>query len=129
MSRKNAHFQNQTTERDFMTWNIQRLVCDLDGSNSYRATVPHYLIRLYTTTDKRSTQKLQMHSKIALNEPYILGTPFTDAQIYSNLGMALSSMRCYNEAFQYLKKAQRLGLNNPSIEQELLWLKNNIGLF
>ena len=27
------------------------------------ATVPHYLIRLYTATDKRSTQKLQMHSK------------------------------------------------------------------
>ena len=67
--------------------------------------------------------------KKALNEPYIPGTPFTDAQIYSNLGMALSSMRCYNEAFQCLKKAQRLGLNNPSIEQELLWLKNNIGLF
>lgn len=67
--------------------------------------------------------------KKALNEPYIPGTPFTDAQICSNLGMALSSMRCYNEAFQCLKKAQRLGLNNPSIEQELLWLKNNIGLF
>lgn len=43
VAKKNAHFQNQTTERDFMTWNIQRLVCDLDGSNSYRATVPHYL--------------------------------------------------------------------------------------
>lgn len=67
--------------------------------------------------------------KKALNEPYTPGTPFTDAQIYSNMGMALSSMRRYNEAFQSLKKAQSLGLNNPSIEKELLWLRNNIGLF
>lgn len=65
----------------------------------------------------------------ALNEPYTPGTPFTDAQIYSNMGMALSSMRRYSEAFQSLKKAQSLGLNNPSIEKELLWLRNNIGLF
>lgn len=65
----------------------------------------------------------------ALNEPYTPGTPFTDAQIYSNMGMALSSMRRYREAFQSLKKAQSLGLNNPSIEKELLWLRNNIGLF
>lgn len=65
----------------------------------------------------------------ALKEPYIPGTPYTDAQIYSNLGMALSSIRCYKEAFQSLKKAQSLGLNNPSIEKELLWLRNNVGLF
>lgn len=66
--------------------------------------------------------------KNALNELYTPGTPFTDAQIYSNMGMALSSLRKYSEAFQALKKAQSLGLNNPSIEKELLWLKNNIGL-
>lgn len=67
--------------------------------------------------------------KNALNEPYTPGTPFTDAQIYSNMGMALSSLRRYSEAFQALKKAQSLGLNNPSIEKELLWLRNNVGLF
>lgn len=67
--------------------------------------------------------------KKALDEPYTVGTPFTDAQIYSNMGMALSSVRRYSEAFQSLKKAQSLGLNNPSIEKELLWLRNNIGLF
>lgn len=67
--------------------------------------------------------------KNALNEPYIPGTPFTDAQIYSNIGMALSSLRRYTEAFQALKKAQSLGLNNPSIERELLWLRNNVGIF
>lgn len=65
----------------------------------------------------------------ALSEPYIPGTPFTDAQIHANIGMALSSMKCYNEAFYALKKAQSLGLNNATIEKELLWLKNNIGLY
>ncbi len=67
--------------------------------------------------------------KQALNEPYIPGTPYTDAQIYSNMGMALSSMMLYKDAFYALKKAQSLGLNNPSIEKELNWLKNNIGLY
>lgn len=65
----------------------------------------------------------------ALNEPYQPGTPYTDAQIYSNMGMALSSVGQYREAFNALKKAQQLGLNNPSIENELLWLRNNQGLF
>lgn len=64
----------------------------------------------------------------ALNEPYQPGTPYTDAQIYSNMGMALSSVGQYREAFNALKKAQQLGLNNPSIEKELLWLRNNQGL-
>lgn len=64
----------------------------------------------------------------ALNEPYQPGTPYTDAQIYSNMGMALSSVGQYREAFNALKKAQQLGLNNPSIEKELLWLHNNKGL-
>lgn len=67
--------------------------------------------------------------KKALNEPYTSGTPFTDAQIYSNMGMALSSLRRYADAFKALKMAQSLGLNNPSIEKELLWLKNNVGLY
>lgn len=65
----------------------------------------------------------------ALNEPYQPGTPYTDAQIYSNMGMALSSVHLYREAFDALKKAQSLGLNNPSIEKELLWLRNNKGLY
>jgi tetratricopeptide (TPR) repeat protein len=65
----------------------------------------------------------------ALNEPYQSGTPYTDAQIYSNMGMALSSLHQYREAFNALKKAQSLGLNNPSIEKELLWLRNNQGLY
>lgn len=65
----------------------------------------------------------------ALHEPYQPDTPYTDAQIYSNMGMTLSSVRQYREAFNALKKAQSLGLNNPSIEKELLWLRNNQGLY
>ena len=71
-----------------------------------------------------AVQKFQQ----ALNEPYQPGTPYTDAQIYSNMGMALSSMRFYREAYNALKKAQSLGLNNPSITKELMWLKDNCGI-
>lgn len=67
--------------------------------------------------------------RLALNEPYQPGTSYTDAQIYSNIGMALSSVGQYCEAFNALKKAQSMGLNNPSIEKELLWLRNNQGLY
>ena len=64
----------------------------------------------------------------ALREPYQPGTPYTDAQIYSNLGMALSSVGHYPDAFKALKKAQSLGLNNASIDRELRWLRDNKGL-
>ena len=63
----------------------------------------------------------------ALAEPYPQGTPYTDAQIYSNMGMAMSSMGLHRDAFIYLKRAQSLGLTNPNIEKELLWLKSNFG--
>ena len=65
----------------------------------------------------------------ALNEHYIPGTPFTDAQIYSNIGMAYSASGQYQEAFRCLKRAQALGLTNPSIENELQWLRINAGLY
>lgn len=64
----------------------------------------------------------------ALTKATPLHSGWTDAQIYSNLGMCYSSRKHYLEAFRCLKKAQALGLNNPSIQQELLWLKNNVGL-
>lgn len=64
----------------------------------------------------------------ALSEPYVQGTPYTDAQIYSNLGMAYSSARNYREAYNCLTKAKTLGLTNARIEKELTWLRNNVGL-
>lgn len=86
----------------------------------FNQAVHYYRQKLYT-------ESINAFQK-ALNEPYIPNTPFTDAQIYSNMGMALSSARLYEEAFEALKKAQSLGLNNPSIEKELMWLKNNVGI-
>jgi RimJ/RimL family protein N-acetyltransferase len=66
--------------------------------------------------------------QLALTKAVPQYSGWTDAQIYSNLGMCYSSSRRYHEAFRCLKKAQDLGLNNPSIQQELLWLRNNVGL-
>lgn len=64
----------------------------------------------------------------ALDEEYE-GSPNTDALCYSNMGMACSSYGNYEKALQCLKKAQSLGLTNPSIERELLWLRTNKGLY
>lgn len=65
----------------------------------------------------------------ALKEPYQSGTPYTDAQIFANLGMAYSSIRQYAAALDYLKRAKSMGLSNPSIEKELQWLRNNMGIY
>ena len=64
----------------------------------------------------------------ALNEEYPVGTPYTDAQIYANMAMAYSSLHRYQEDYECLRKAQRMGLNNPSIEKELRWLRDNVGI-
>ena len=77
----------------------------------------------------RDYQTAIQYYKNALNEDYQPGTPFTDAQIYSNMGMAYSSIRQYHEAFNCLKRAQAMGLTNASIERELQWLRNNVGLY
>lgn len=64
----------------------------------------------------------------ALNVPVTVGSQLTDAQIYSNMGMAYSSLGCYYKAFSYLQKAVHMGLINSSIQKELFWLKSNVGL-
>lgn len=64
----------------------------------------------------------------ALQEPLAPGSPCSDAQIYSNMGIACSSYGNYRLAYTYLKKAQSLGLTNPSIERELNWLRTNKGI-
>lgn len=67
--------------------------------------------------------------KKALSEPYNEGSPYTDAQIYSNIGMAYSALKNYTDALYYLKKARNLGLTNNVIERELKWLKDTFGLY
>lgn len=61
----------------------------------------------------------------AVEEPYKAGSPFTDAQIYSNLGMAFSSIREYKKAYKYLTMAWNMGCQNPSVSKELQWLRDN----
>ena len=112
----------------FIDWNHpevgvrKRWYKQLNGNRtvSFNRAVQYYRAKAYT--------EAVVEFKKALAEPYIPGTPYTDAQIYSNIGMALSSMRLYAEAYASLMKARELGLDNPSITKELLWLKNNCGL-
>ncbi len=59
----------------------------------------------------------------ASEEPYRAGSPFTDAQIFSNLGMAYSSVKEYRKAYKYLTKAWNLGCQNASVSKELEWLR------
>ena len=61
----------------------------------------------------------------AVEEPFKEGSPFTDAQIYSNLGMAYSSTGEYKKAYKYLTMAWNMGCQNPSVSRELQWLRNN----
>lgn len=65
----------------------------------------------------------------ALEQEYNQGSPNTDALCYSNMGMACSSYGNYQKAFECLMKAKKLGLSNTSIERELRWLRNNVGIY
>ena len=57
----------------------------------------------------------------ALQYPYEYGSPWTDAQIYSNMGMSCGND--YAKAYSYLQKAVSLGLTNPSIIKEMNWIE------
>ncbi len=72
--------------------------------------------------------KAEQYFQKALDEEYNQG-PNTDALCYSNMGISCSSYGNYQKAFGCLMKAKSLGLSNSSIEKELLWLKNNVGLY
>ena len=60
----------------------------------------------------------------ALKQEYIINSPWSDAKIYSNIGMAHSSLKNYTRAYEFLMKAYNSGLVNPSIIKELNWLDN-----
>lgn len=63
--------------------------------------------------------------KEALKESYSPGSSFTDAIIYSNMGMAYSSMRRHAKAYALLKKAWDMGCRNQTVSKELEWLETN----
>ena len=63
--------------------------------------------------------------KEALKEPYSPGSAFTDSIIYSNMGMAYSSMKRHAKAYALLKKAWEMGCRNQTVSKELEWLETN----
>ena len=87
-----------------------RIPCFQRASIAYRNKDYQTAIRLY---------------REALEIPQTEGSQLTDAQIYSNLGMAHSSIGDYRQAYAYLQKAVSLGLLNASIQKELAWLRAN----
>lgn len=76
----------------------------------------------YRNKDYQTASRLYMK---ALKIPQAKGSQFTDAQIYSNMGMAYSSIGEYQQAYSYLQEAIKLGLINASIQKKLAWLRNN----
>jgi tetratricopeptide (TPR) repeat protein len=64
----------------------------------------------------------------SIKEPMTQGSPNSDGQIFSNLGMAYSAKGQYFEAYECLTKAFNLGIRNDNVIRELQWLKNNVGL-
>lgn len=85
--------------------------------DAFRKAVDAYRVKDYPTAIKFFYE--------AVEEPFKVGSLCTDAQIYSNLGMAYSSIREYKKAYKYLTKAWNMGCQNPSVSRELQWLKNN----
>lgn len=61
----------------------------------------------------------------AAEEPYQKGSIITDALLFSNIGMAYSSIREYKKAYMYLTKAWNLGCQNASVSRELEWLRTH----
>ena len=77
---------------------------------------------------KNYQQAINLYEQ-SLKEPYSAGSPFSDGQIYANLGMAYSSVRRYRDAYNALMKAYNMGVQNASVLKELNWLRNNAGIF
>lgn len=87
-----------------------------------RAEAFRKAVDAYRSKDYREAIRLYYE---ASEEPYRAGSPFTDAQIFSNLGMAYSSVKEYRKAYQYLTKAWNLGCQNASVSRELEWLRTH----
>lgn len=92
---------------------------------SARDTYYSMAVQAFHAKDFRTAES---YFEKALQEAYEPGTPNTDAICYSNMGMACTSYGNYYKAYQCLKKAQSLGLDNPSIQRELQWLRVNQGI-
>lgn len=96
------------------------------SANGERALLFNKAMKSYMQRDYFSSIIL---FREALSKPYIQGTPFTDANIYCNLGLAYSGEGQYEDAFHCLKQAQQMGMNHPNLRKELQWLRDNVGLY
>ncbi len=82
---------------------------------------------MYLARVDRDAQAVELF-ELALKQPHDNGSPYTDAQIMSNMGICLSQIGKYYEAYDCLQYAIAHGLDNPSIQKELRWLKENQGI-
>lgn len=90
--------------------NSQRLIF-------FREAQHHYAHKDYASC-------IELYQK-ALNEDYLEGTPFTDAQIYSNMGMTFSANEEYRKAYDCLTRAESIGLHSADITKEIKWLTDH----
>jgi len=81
-----------------------------------------YATAAYKRKDYREAVR---YYNAALGKPFKKGSIATDAIIYSNLGMAHSSLHEYRTAYMYLTKAWNMGCQNPSVSKELEWLRKH----
>lgn len=65
--------------------------------------------------------------KLSLDEPYEEGDFFDDGKIYANMGMSYFAAGMYYDAYDYLKKARNLGVRYATADNELAFLKGNMG--
>ncbi len=100
-------------------------VKDLNDKKSKRDQLNFQAAQAFRSKDYNTAIELYLQS---LKEPIYPGSPYSDGQIFSNLGMAYTSIRQYSKAYEYLSKAFNSGIRNESVIRELQWLKNNVGL-
>ncbi len=81
---------------------------------------------LLLARNKQYREAINLYQQ-ALNLPEDCSSTWSTGQIYSNIGICYSSGRGidFKKAYQYLKMAQRMGVTNPSVMQELHWLELN----
>ena len=99
---------------------------DAGPRKKWRFNLNSQRLILFREAQQRYVQKdydksIELYEK-ALEEVYLEGTPFTDAQIYMNLGMAYSANEEYRKAYDSPTKAESLGLHHHGITKELQWL-------
>lgn len=112
-----GYFDREHPELGMRTQWIKNIHGSDPRADTFRKAVDAYQAKNYQ-------EAIRLYNE-AVEKPYKEGSPFTDAQIYSNLGMAFSSIKEYKKAYKYLTVAWNMGCQNPSVSHELAWLRKN----